>query len=146
MERLTSKAQSNCGFIWRIKTPNSMQDAIDHLAAYEDTGMEPEEIQRMKEYMEPFTIQDIDRFNEIMRAEKDGRLVVLQGGATVHYLWEEYRKARCMADERLPSSDCTTGRISGFGAGVIYILDKILTQEEAEAALKKREETDNEAD
>lgn len=45
--------------------------------SYKATGLEPEEIRRMQEYMKPFTIQDMDRFREIMGAEKDGRLVVL---------------------------------------------------------------------
>ncbi len=44
--------------------------------SYKATGLEPEEIRRMQEYMKPFTIQDMDRFREIMDAEKDGRLVV----------------------------------------------------------------------
>ena len=82
---------------------------------------------------------------KLAQAEKDGQLVVLQEGATVRRLQEEYHQAKHMADERLPSPDYTTGRIAGFGAGVIHILDKILTREEADAALKKREEADNEA-
>lgn len=82
----------------------------------------------------------IRHMEDIIQAEEDGRLVVLQKGVTVHHLQEEYRKAKHTADERLPSPSYTTGRIAGFGEGVIHILDKILTREEAEAALKKREE------
>lgn len=81
MERPTSKAQSNCGFIWRIKTPNSMQDAIDHLAAYEDTGLEPEDIkkheaaysERLTRTYGPFK----QKISQWLQAEQDGRLVVL---------------------------------------------------------------------
>ena len=100
----------------------SMQDVIDRLAAYEDA-------------------MPLERAQELAQAEKDGRLVVLQDGITVHDLQNKYCNARHMADERLPSPSYTTGHIAGFGEGVIHILDKILTREEAEAALKKREET-----
>ena len=56
--------------------------------SYKATGLEPEEIRRMQEYMKPFTIQDMDRFREIMDAEKDRRLVVLpcRAGDTVYYI------------------------------------------------------------
>lgn len=93
---------------------------VDRLAAYEDA-------------------MPLERAQELAQAEKDGRLVVLQDGITVHDLQNEYCNARHMADERLPSPSYTTGNIAGFGEGVIHILDKILTREEAEAALKKRE-------
>lgn len=52
-------------------------DGYTKLARYEDTGLEPEEVERVKVYMEPFTVQDVTRFQEIMQAEKDGRLVIL---------------------------------------------------------------------
>lgn len=52
-------------------------DIMEELQAYRDTGLASEEIERLKEYMKPFTIKDMDRFREIMDAEKDGRLVVL---------------------------------------------------------------------
>lgn len=94
---------------------------VDRLAAYEDA-------------------MPIERAQELAQAEKDGRLVVLQDGITVHDLQNEYCTARHMADERLPSPSYTTGHIAGFGEGAIHILNKILTREEAESALKKREE------
>lgn len=52
-------------------------EIIAKLCEYEDTELTPEEVKRLKEYMQPFTIQDMDRFREIMRAEKDGRLIIL---------------------------------------------------------------------
>lgn len=79
---------------------------------------------------------DLDQFRELLQAKGDGRLVVLREGVTVRGLQEEYRKNKHMADEQLPSPSYTTGRLAGFGAGVIHILDKILPPpEEAEAAL-----------
>ena len=81
MERLTyvkKPSQFDRGkYPTKYTSRHTFQEVVARLAAYEDTGLEPEEIQRMKEYMKPFTIRDIDRFNEIMQAEKDGRLVVL---------------------------------------------------------------------
>ena len=100
-------------------------------------------VTRLKEYEDAMPLE---RAQELAQAEKDGRLVVLQECVTVRRLQEEYRKAKHIADEQLPSPDYTTGCIAGFWAGVIHILDKILTREEAEAALKKREDEDNEAD
>lgn len=52
-------------------------DGYTKLARYEDTGLEPEEVDQIKGCMEPFTIQDMARFREIMQAEKEGRLAIL---------------------------------------------------------------------
>ena len=79
---------------------------------------------------------DLDHLRELAQAENDGRLVVLQDGVTKQGLQEEYCKAKHMADDQLPSPDYTTGRIAGFGTGQVSVLEKILTREEAEAALK----------
>lgn len=172
MERLTYEKSRSRWDEGRCPTKytsrHTFQEVVARLAAYEDLGLGPEEITT-----EPYGCVfycnrkcsldgdwcaegpgcpwEIDaeaakHLLELAQAEKGGSLVVLQGGVTVHYLREEYRKAKCMADGRLPSPDYTTGRISGFGAGVIYILDKILAREEAEAALKKPEEAEQHGD
>lgn len=62
------------------------QKAIDRLAAYEDTGLPPEEILMAKEQAEVAcalnllkeyqSIGSVDSFREFAQAEKDGRLVV----------------------------------------------------------------------
>lgn len=36
-----------------------------------------DEQEKMKEYLQPFTIRDMGRFQEIMQAEKEGRLITL---------------------------------------------------------------------
>lgn len=46
---------------------------IDRLAAYEDTGLEPEEIKEVQEAMAPIPF---GRFRDIMEAERAGRLVL----------------------------------------------------------------------
>lgn len=119
-----------------------LEEMVDRLAAYEDTGLEPDEIDSVFIHD---VIEENKRLKRLAQAEKDGRLVVLQDDITVHDLQNEYCTARYMADERLPSPSYTTGHIAGFGEGAIHILDKILTREEAEEALKKRE-ADNEPD
>ena len=53
---------------------DELADWLEELKAYRDTGLTPGEVERMKEYMKPFTIRDMDRFREIMRAEDSGRL------------------------------------------------------------------------
>ena len=58
---------------------------IDRLAAYEDTGLEPEDIQSLeaewcicKQLVEEYrAIGTIDHLRKLVQAEKDGRLVVL---------------------------------------------------------------------
>lgn len=91
MERLTYKAQSNCGYIWALHTPrHSLQNAIDRLAAYENTGLEPEEIEvqsiavaQCKPYMDALCDEqgkisiNPNRLRELAQAEKDGRLIIL---------------------------------------------------------------------
>lgn len=47
--------------------------AINRLAAYEDTGMEPEDIRAVQEAMAPIPFS---RFRDIMEAERAGRLVL----------------------------------------------------------------------
>lgn len=55
----------------------SAWSVLKKLEAYEETGLTPEDVARLKEAMQPITIQDMDRFQEIMRAEKAGRLEIL---------------------------------------------------------------------
>lgn len=101
-----------------------LNNAIIKLTAYEDA-------------------MPLERVQELAQAEKDGRLVVLQDDITIQDLQDEYCRAKCAADTPLTSPSYVTGNISGFGDGVVYALNKILTREEAESALKKREEADD---
>lgn len=126
--------------------------ALCKLAAYEDTGLTPEEVGRLKEYMQPFTIQDMDRFREIMQAEDSGRLVILPPvkigdkaffvinkcifEGTVYFMrWEHHQFSGIRGDI---SAECMGGVVGAslldFGKTVF------LTREAAEAALKEQEE------
>lgn len=129
-------------------------DAANRLAAYEDTGLEPEEIADfMKRWEQAVEIggmlkkYGIDHIWDIIQAEQDGRLVVLPS-KTVWELtmdagpdcdmkcpvdaWDESlgcdlcSKAKQFAYER----PCTQERLKGLGKTVF------LTRQEAEAALK----------
>lgn len=60
------------------------RDALDRLAAYEDTGLEPEEIEARQDVC--LWIPE-ERFSEIIKAEAEGRLIVLpcKVGDTVYH-------------------------------------------------------------
>lgn len=83
MERLTEKDESPCtccGGIGHCSTDCSYKQIYDRLAEYEDIGLEPEKIVFLKNVVDDafsnkpeFT----EHIRELLRAEKDGRLVIL---------------------------------------------------------------------
>lgn len=58
---------------------NRFGDVIDRLGAYEDAGLSPQACVEAREVEEALSAEDysIHRMVELMRADKDGRLVVL---------------------------------------------------------------------
>lgn len=66
-----------------------LADAINRLAAYEETGLEPEAVEHLKlasmgkaiAEIKEFEGVPIDRLRELAQAEKEGRLVVLEHAA-----------------------------------------------------------------
>ena len=139
--------------------------AVDRLAAYEDTGLEPGEVLtgkelaevgcaiiRLKEYQD---IGSIAHLRELAQAEMDGRLVVMpcRVGDTVHIIRGE---AIITATAEAIHQWCSrkwkinvhTDNRHTHWVGYEICLDDFcktvfLTREEAEEALKKRE-ADNE--
>lgn len=119
--------------------------AVNRLAAYEDTGLEPEEISglcsmyerskmadplRLEEYK---TLGTIDHLRELAQAENDGRLVVLQ----------------CKPGQKIWAESPIKGMAYCFDApDIAWIIENaelfgkeiFLSCEEAEAAMNKREE------
>lgn len=94
MKRLTKKEQlaghtvnyvdcDACFDVWSVPK-KFMGNAIDRLAAYEDTKLEPEEIKSLQaEYavnlkvLESYrSIGSVDRLRELAQADKEGRCVV----------------------------------------------------------------------
>ena len=97
MERLTKRATDGqaimdcekCKADWTGKHGKSMVDCTplycrnrlkDRLAAYEDTGLTPEQCESAKNIIEYAFSDDTskaERIRELLKADKDGRLVVL---------------------------------------------------------------------
>ena len=98
----------------------ALDKAIDRLAAYEDA-------------------MPLERAQDLAQAEKDGRLVVLpcKPGQMV---WTESPVRGLAYSFRAPDIAWIIENTERFGREIF------LTREEAEAALKKMEEADNEAD
>ncbi len=170
MERLTKSARLaghevnfvsdvDCFDVW--STPKKfMGAAIDRLAAYEDTGLEPEDLK--KAFNEDSVLKlagqclgmKPDRLCELARAEKDGRLVVLPckvgGTAWVKDRAGVPREMRleapdirfvCTDEDNLCMSLCNRTqnglcayRIKNDGSDLGTKI--LLTREEAEAALE----------
>lgn len=63
------------------------QKAIERLAAYEDTGLEPDTVSKIRDIVLDIS-GDIDHLRELVQAEQDGQLVVLpcKVGDTVWYI------------------------------------------------------------
>lgn len=82
MKRLTEKDESPCtccGGIGHCSTDCSYKQIYDRLAEYEDIGLEPEKIVFLKNVVaDAFSDKPefTEHIRELLRAEKDGRLVV----------------------------------------------------------------------
>ena len=128
MKRLTGRAPDGTAYLYNMGGTNA---AIDRLAAYEDTGLEPEQVQDM--------MTDWVVWKE---AESEGRLIVLpcKVGDTVWYIPRGTRK--------IYSGICHCVSIQKGGVNIhLYDFDGdaatypasrvFLTRKEAEAALEK---------
>lgn len=106
MERLTYDFSIGDNHCWQVKGADNLEcrevcerqgddgcktcpiaKAFDRLAAYEDTGLEPEEVRLQKELFDYLVFdstpsEDIERFKrlrELAEADREGRCVVLDG-------------------------------------------------------------------
>lgn len=90
MERLTAKhylgtdhymkCSGNCNVDMDCIDCPSFDCLVERLAAYEDTGLEPEQCENAKAIIESAFSDDTskaERIRELLKADKDGRLVVL---------------------------------------------------------------------
>ena len=156
MERLTQK---NNG-VWEVKFRTAdgtfvpTQQVIDRLAAYEDTGLEPEEIigrlakQKVEDIFTAETKKALDKLMEYKTAEKEGRLLVppCKVGDTVYLPGKnDWGDTLCFevietgTDRNAPyfvidDEECEHIPMKDIGKTVF------LTREEAEAALEKEVE------
>ena len=94
MERLTVRDESGMACVSRKieESENGGFMLVDRLAAYEDTGLEPEDIFQIKgevfglrldkEELEQYrALGPIDHTRELLQAEQDGQMVVLPCGS-----------------------------------------------------------------
>lgn len=154
MERLTYWSEEyNC---WCYDGP--IGEAANHLAAYEDTGLEPEDIEALRDREQGFAELLVNvscgcavsytRLEELAQAEKDGRLVVLDEDVI---LAMSAGARAILNNKRLQGVtyvyDCF-GELGGpkeisylKAAEILYrIGSTYLARKEAETALKKKEE------
>ena len=137
---------------------SGVEKFFNRLAAYEDSGLEPEDVRRLQGdwtslIMTLDEMGGMPHLHDLLQAEQDGRLVVLpcKVGDTVYKLWyepchngEDYPDSyeccgckdecdlkRSIFNFKVPSVDWILSHLNSFGDGVWY-----LTREEAEAALK----------
>ena len=121
------------------------QLAIDRLAAYEDTGLEPETISKIRDIVLDIS-GNLDRLRELAQADREGRCVVLpcKKGDTVWRIVHD-------ATPHITKDRCTNIKVENKEVWVNLIGDRVmggwnfgkllfLNEKEAEVALKAREQ------
>lgn len=82
MERLTKRNLHDFAIPTQGTDAFHLFQTVDRLAAYEDTGLEPEEIKKamdiVKSAVSAFEDFGVDRLAELAQADRDGRCVVLE--------------------------------------------------------------------
>ena len=164
MERLTYQDKDGGIFYpWERNSANGSYDIwdedgliqqINRLAAYEDTGLEPEEIERIVDaYGRGHTLRTesaerleivreikTDRLRELAKAEQDGRLEVLPCKVGDHILADGreaivvwffgYKTGRYLHVQFLDNAECADIPFYEIGK------NRLSAREDAEAALK----------
>lgn len=161
MKRLT-KRKPNGKVAYALLNSGECVDVVDlcniwggRLAAYEDTGLEPEEIKELctddvadiaKIFRKMIESGEIDHLLELVQAEKDGRLVVLpcKVGDTVWVVFDDSTR-KAIYQTRVQGISITTRstailNFGGYPVQYAWVSEVgktvFLTREEAEAALK----------
>ena len=82
MERLTKRNLHDFAIPTQGTDAFHLFQTVDRLAAYEDTGLEPEEIEKamdiVKSAVSAFEDFGVDRLAELAQADREGRCVVLE--------------------------------------------------------------------
>lgn len=150
MERMTIRNSDGS-----VSQPTDLKwaEALDRLAAYEDTGLTPAEVSAIvKEWSDLCTIVGecggIDRLWELAEADKDGRLVVLpcKVGDTVYFrtydcngtvdLGIQPHKVTAIVGRAIVSGRYTDAVLLPGQYGVSWFL----TREEAEEVLEAKKD------
>ncbi len=141
MERLTNKREADAQrkeYERRLANGyprNIPEERFLRLAAYEDTRLTPEQCENAKVIIEAAFSDDTskaERIRELLKADKDGRLVVLpcKVGDTVYRIFNPPSREPVISAHTLMSIDYIVRWVDKFGKTVF------LTREEAEAALE----------
>lgn len=155
MERLTIRLEHGHAIL-EDGCHAARQNAVQRLAAYEDTGLEPEQVTELKGFIQG-GVHKVDdgwaHVQELLQAEQEGRLVVLpcKVEQTVYKLshyhdcadnlyetcdlfaYDDSACNRCYKDKLVPHV-----RPTGFELAMLEDFGKtvFLTREEAEKALR----------
>lgn len=121
---------------WRIKIGDTEYsgDWVDRLAAYEETGPEPEDMKRAfnEDAILKLAGQALgmspDRLRELAQAEKEGRLVVLPAEKIFELTWD----AGPNCDLICPVSINGVGQCDFCENGKLYIYERTCRQEHIE--------------
>lgn len=171
MDRLTYDFQIGGSHCWQVKGADNLEcrevcqrqedrgctdcpiaKAFDRLSAYEDTGLEPGEIEQLKgevfglrldkQELEQYrALGSIERLRELKQADDEGRCVVLpcKIGDTVYSIRHEQ-----VPDDDYRMSFHTEMRIISQKFGLIHAdcigKSVFLTREDAQAALRREQE------
>ena len=146
MERLTHREPDGTVVPVVNCRVSKLSEIYDRLAAYEDTGLEPEEVRSQKELFDYLVFdgtpsEDIERFKrlrELAEADREGRCVVLNMPREP-LIWGDDDKNTCLCP-------CCGKDLMGIPYGERMVLQcpvcgqyldatKAITREEAEAAL-----------
>lgn len=139
MERMTYFENGE----WRMDFNGCQYQAnfVDRLAAYEDTGLTPEQCENAKTIIESAFSDDTsmaERIRELLKADKDGRLVVLpcKVGDTVYKVITIQAQKPVMLETQVKTlgQAADVSQLIGKKNKVINIF---LTREQAVAALKE---------
>ena len=140
------KCSDSCNVDMDCIDCTSFDRLVERLAAYEDTGLEPNEVTALqKDWSDLCTIVGecggIDRLCELAEADKDGRLVVLPFTSGRTLLSKDIDSPRLMKDVELAISYCSScGIVFHMGYNVFCDLVKhgriTAVSEEAEKALE----------
>lgn len=153
MKRLTYRHEDQCGnptnhisqsiSLRYMAREEWLEKVAVRLAAYEDTGLEPQEIEKIRQDVEAGFLKqtarrygiDVERIRELVEADRDRRVVVLPKDGMVYYI-EEAGGEKWVANKPIQQITVKCGwglaslEFSLFDAG------KWFTREAAEAALK----------
>ena len=150
MERMTYRLEDQYGNYICTGTPKKLEVVLSRLAAYEDTGLEPEEIELLAKqrdlYVDACGELPLKRIRELAQTDREGRVVVLpcKKGDVVWRIVND-------ANPYITKDRCTEIVLENGNVWAHLIGDRVmggwnfgkllfLTREAAEEALKAREQ------